>query len=148
MQIRIGYELVYLCAQVTPMIVTLNVHYSRVSDLVMPDILRTNPSVPMSLYRDGFGNWCTRIVAPAGSIRLTADALINDSGEPEATALDARQHSVETLPEETLVFLLGSRYCDTDVLSEFAWSQFGSTAPGWARVQTICDFVNRHIEFG
>ena len=148
MQIRIGYELVYRCAQVTPMILTLNVHYSRVSDLITPDTLHTAPSVPMSLYRDGFGNWCTRLVAPAGAIQLTADTLINDSGEPEATALGAQQHTVEQLPEETLVFLLGSRYCDTDILSEFAWSQFGSTPLGWGRVQAVCDFVNRHIEFG
>lgn len=148
MQIRIGYELVYRCAQATPMILTLNVHYSRVSDLITPDTLHTAPSVPMSLYRDGFGNWCTRLVAPAGAIQLTADTLINDSGEPEATALGAQQHTVEQLPEETLVFLLGSRYCDTDILSEFAWSQFGSAPLGWARVQAVCDFVNRHIEFG
>jgi transglutaminase-like putative cysteine protease len=148
MQIRIGYELVYGCAQVTPMILTLNVHYSRVSDLVRPDNLRCAPAVPMSLYRDGFGNLCTRIVAPAGRIVLTTDTLINDTGEPEATKLAAGQHNVEALPEETLVFLLGSRYCDTDVLSELAWSQFGNTTPGWARVQAVCDFVNRHIEFG
>lgn len=148
MQIRIGYELVYRCAQVTPMILTLNVHYSRVSDLLRPDRLRCAPAVPMSLYRDGFGNLCTRIVAPAGRIVLAADTVINDSGEPEATMFEARQHDVETLPEETLVFLLGSRYCDTDVLSELAWGQFGSTPPGWPRVQAICDFVNRHIEFG
>jgi transglutaminase-like putative cysteine protease len=148
MQIRIGYELVYQCAQVTPMILNLNVHYSRVSDLVTPDTLHTVPAVPMSVYRDGFANWCTRIVAPAGRILLTADTLINDSGVPEPTAFAAVQHNVEALAEETLVFLLGSRYCDTDVLAEFAWSQFGSTAPGWARVQAVCDFVNGHIEFG
>ena len=148
MQIRIGYELVYQCAQPTPMILSLNVHSSRVSDLVTPDRLSTTPAVPMTPYRDGFGNWCTRIVAPAGPLGVTADTLINDSGKPEATALEALQHSVETLPEETLVFLLGSRYCETDVLSEFAWRQFGSTPLGWARVQAVCDFVHQHIEFG
>ena len=55
---------------------------------------------------------------------------------------------MEDLPEETLVFLLGSRYCETDRLSEIAWSLFGSTPPGWARVQAICDFVHDHIKFG
>lgn len=79
MQIRIGYELIYQCAQPTPMILNLNVHYSRASDLRQPDTLRTDPSVPMSMYRDGFGNWCTRIVAPSGRIQITADAVINDS---------------------------------------------------------------------
>jgi transglutaminase-like putative cysteine protease len=148
MQIRLGYELIYRCAHVTPMILTLNVHYSRVSDLVRPDTLRTDPVVPMSLYRDGFGNWCTRIVAPAGLIKLTTDTVINDPGTPEGTAPEARQHAVEALPEETLVYLLGSRYCDTDLLTELAWAQFGNCPLGWARVQAICDFVHRHIEFG
>ncbi|HEY4211344.1 MAG TPA: transglutaminase family protein [Steroidobacteraceae bacterium] len=148
MQIRIGYELIYRCAQVTPMILNLNVHYSRVSDLVRPDTLCTDPAVPMSMYRDSFGNWCTRIVAPPGRIRLSTDALINDSGKVEPTVLEAPQHPVEALPEAALVYLLGSRYCDTDLLTEFAWGQFGSQPLGWSRVQAVCDFVHGHIEFG
>ena len=148
MHIQIGYELIYQCAQPTPMILNLNVHYSRASDLLQPDALRTEPRVPMSLYRDGFGNWCTRIVAPSGRVRITADASIYDSGEPDPVAFEARQHTVETLPEEALVYLLGSRYCDTDLLTEFAWQQFGHCPLGWARVQAICDFVHRHVEFG
>ncbi len=147
-KIRVGYELIFQCAQVTPMILNLNVHYSRASDLQQPDILRTEPRVPMSMYRDGFGNWCTRVLAPPGRILLTADALISDSGEPDPIVPYARQHAVESLPEETLVYLLGSRYCDTDFLSAFAWQQFGHVSLGWPRVQAICDFVHRHLEFG
>lgn len=148
MQIRIGYEVIYQCAQATPMILNLNVHYTRASDLLIRDILQTEPNVPMSMYRDGFGNWCTRIVAPPGRIRLTADALIRDSGEPEPVVSFAQQHSIESLPEETLVYLLGSRYCDTDFLSDFAWQQFGNTPLGWPRVQAVCDYVHSNIEFG
>jgi transglutaminase-like putative cysteine protease len=147
MQIHLGYELSYECAQATPMILNLNVHYSRVSDLVRADTLHTQPSVAMTQYRDGFGNWCTRIVAPPGLIRLTADGLINDSGLAEPTAPEAQQHAVQTLPEESLVYLLGSRYCDTDLLSELAWKQFGQSPPGWARVQAVCDFVHQHVRF-
>ncbi|MGD9727239.1 MAG: transglutaminase family protein, partial [Nitrospiraceae bacterium] len=76
MQIRLGYDIVYQCVQPTPMIITLNVHYTRASDLVHPDQMHTDPWVPMNMYRDGFGNWCTRLVAPAGRIRLSADAVI------------------------------------------------------------------------
>jgi len=148
MQIRIGYELNYDLPQPTPMILTLNVHYSRVSDLVGPDQMKTTPAVPTSAYRDGFGNWCTRVVAPAGNFRVTADAVINDSGAREPVVHGAVQHRVEQLPEEALVFLLGSRYCETDKLSPFAWERFGSTPLGWQRVQAICDFVHQHIEFG
>jgi transglutaminase-like putative cysteine protease len=148
MQIRLGYELVYECPKPTPMVLTLNVHYSRVSDLVIADHIITNPPIPITAYRDGFGNWCSRIVAPQGSIRVSTDALIKDSGEPDAIDPDAPQHAVEDLPADTLVFLLGSRYCETDRLSETAWSLFEKTAPGWQRVKAICDFVHDHLTFG
>ena len=148
MQIRFGYELLFRCPQPTPMILTLHAHYTRSSDLVRRDDMLTDPCVPLTLYRDGFGNWCTRLVAPAGQIRVTTDALIRDSGARDPVVPDAPQLPVESLPEEVLVYLLGSRYCDTDNLSAIAWSLFGTGAPGWKRVQAICDFVNRHITFG
>jgi len=148
MQIRVGYELIYECPQPTPMILTLNVHYSRASDLVVPDYLTTDPSLPISAYRDGFGNWCARIVAPAGRIRIASTAIVRDTGQPDPVAPEAWQHMVQTLPEETLVFLLGSRYCETDRLSQIAWDRFGHAPLGWARVQAICDFVHSHIVFG
>jgi transglutaminase-like putative cysteine protease len=148
MQIRVGYELVYHCPQPTPMIVTLNIHYSRVSDLVIPDHLSLTPSIPITAYRDSFGNWCTRLVAPSGRLRLSADALVNDSGHPDVLVPDAPQHAVQDLPEESLIFLLGSRYCETDLLSGIAWQLFATAPLGWGRVQAICDFVHRHIEFG
>jgi transglutaminase-like putative cysteine protease len=148
MHIRVGYELVYDCPQPTPMILTLNVHYSRASDLVTPDYLTTDPSVPITAYRDGFGNWCTRIVAPAGRIRIASSAVLRDSGAPDEVAPSAPQHLIPDLPDETLVFLLGSRYCETDQLSQTAWNLFGTAPAGWGRVQAICDFVHNHIEFG
>ena len=148
MQIRVGYDLLYRCQQPTPMILNLNIHYTRAADLLRADNIVTAPWVPLVLYRDGFGNWCTRLVAPAGLFRLTADALIQDRGLPDRVAPNAWQQPVESLPEETLVYLLASRYCDTENLSELAWQLFGGTVPGWPRVQAVCDFVHRHIEFG
>ena len=148
MQIRVGYELIYDCPQPTPMILTLNIHFTRVSDIVVPDHLVTSPSIPITGYRDGFGNWCSRIVAPPGQIRLSTDAIVNDTGRPDEVAAAAQQIPVQNLPEETLLFLLGSRYCETDRLSEAAWELFGNSPPGWARVQAICDFVHNHIVFG
>ncbi len=102
----------------------------------------------MSMYRDNFGNWCTRIVAPAGRIQLSANGVVRDSGIPDPVALNAWETPVQSLPEETLVYLLGSRYCDTDLLAKFAWQQFGSVAPGWSRVQAISEFVHRRLKFG
>jgi transglutaminase-like putative cysteine protease len=148
MQIRVGYELIYDCPQPTPMILTLNIHYTRISDIVVPDHLITDPPVPIDAYRDGFGNWCSRIVAPSGQIRISADAVVRDTGAPDVIAPSAQQIPVPDLPDETLVFLLGSRYCETDQLSEAAWDLFGNTPAGWERVQAICDFVHNHIAFG
>lgn len=148
MQIRVGYELIYDFPKPTPLILTLNVHYSRASDLMQPDHLITMPSVPVTAYRDSFGNWCSRLVAPQGRMRMTADAVVRDSGLPEIVVPNAWQHEVQDLPAETLVYLLGSRYCETDRLSQIAWGLFGNAPLGWARVQTICDFVHKHIKFG
>jgi transglutaminase-like putative cysteine protease len=148
MQIRVGFDMSFDCPQPTPMIFTLNVHFTRVSDLVGRDDLVFEPSVPIAAYRDGFGNWCTRIVAPAGRLHVRADALVNDSGKADPVVPHAQQVPVQDLPEDTLVFLLGSRYCETDRLSATAWELFGQTPGGWARVQAICDYVHRHIKFG
>ena len=130
MLIRLGYELVYDCPQPTPMLLTLNVHYTRISDMVVPDHLVTSPPIPIRAYRDGFGNWCNRIVAPAGRTRLSANGIVKDTGEPDRVVIQAQQLAVEVLPDEALVFLLGSRYCETDRLSEIAWSLFGKARSG------------------
>jgi transglutaminase-like putative cysteine protease len=148
MQIRVGFEMIYDCPQPTPMIFNLHVHYTRVSDLVSRDDLTFDPAVPVAAYRDSFGNWCSRVVAPMGHLRVSANAVVNDSGAPDVIAPEARQLAVPDLPEETLLFLLGSRYCETDRLSETAWSLFGQAPAGWGRVQAICDFVHSHIVFG
>lgn len=148
MKIRIGYELIYDCPQPTPMLLSLSVHYSRISDLLTPDVLRADPPVPITAYRDSFGNWCSRIIAPKGLLSLSADALVHDSGRPDVVAVQARQTPVPELPDDTLLFLLGSRYCETDRLSDTAWQLFGHTPGGWGRVQAICNHVHRHIRFG
>jgi len=147
MQLRIGYELIYSFPQPTPIILVMNVHDSRASDLIVPDCLTTEPAIPITGYRDGFGNQCHRALAPAGRLRLTADGVIRDSGKPDEVVTDAWQDPVQDLPEDSLVFLLGSRYCETDLLSQAAWQLFGGTTPGYPRVHAICDYVNRHIAF-
>jgi transglutaminase-like putative cysteine protease len=148
MKIRVGYELIYDFPQPTPMIMVLGIHFTRASDVIMPDHLTIDPSVPVTPYRDGFGNWCSRITAPAGRVRLAAQGMVRDSGLPDTVAADARQNAVEDLPTDTLIYLLGSRYCETDRLTEVAWKLFEKSPPGWKRVQAICDFVHHHIAFG
>ena len=147
MQLRAGYELIYSFPQPTPIILVVNIHESRASDIVVSDALTTDPPIPIFSYRDAFGNQCKRLLAPAGRLRLAADAVVQDSGEPDEILTDAGHGTVQDLPDETLVFLLGSRYCETDLLSESAWQLFSGTAPGYPRVQAICDYVHNHIAF-
>jgi transglutaminase-like putative cysteine protease len=123
----------------------LNVHPSRRADLLAPDLVRVAPLRPLSIYSDMFGNTCCRLVAPAGELRIVTDTVVADSGLPDPVVPDAQQHAIADLPHDALIFLMGSRYCETDRLSEFAWSNFGKTPQGWARVQAIVDFVHRHI---
>jgi len=148
MQLRVGFEMIYRCAQPTPMMLALSIHPSRAVDLVRPDRLVSDPVVPTSSYLDLFGNRCSRLVAPQGRFVLSSDAVVNDSGAPDIVAPSAVQTAVEDLPEATLIYLLGSRYCETELLSDIAWQRFDSVPAGWSRVQAICDFVHRHIEFG
>ncbi len=147
MRIRVGYELVYDCPQPTPMMLMLHVHHARAPDIVIADQIATAPALPIASYRDGFGNWCTRLVAPAGRTRIASTAVLNESGMPDPVFPAARQHAVQDLPAEVLVFLLGSRYCETDQLMQTAWQLFGQSPTGWGRVQAICDFVHAHIAF-
>jgi transglutaminase-like putative cysteine protease len=148
MRIRAGYDIAFTMPQHTPMILMLTVHSSRAKDLLTEQRLLTALKIPRRDYRDTFGNVCTRIMAPPGLVEFKADFEIYDSGWPDEVVPNARQHPIEELPDDALVFLLGSRYCDTQSLSDFAWRTFGTSKPGWARVQAICDFVHNHIKFG
>lgn len=148
MKIRIGYEIVYDFPQPTPMIMILGAHHTRSSDVIQPDHLTTEPAVTITRYRDGFGNWCSRLVAPAGRMRIAGSGVVRDSGLPDVVMPSAQQHAIEDLPDDTIVYLLGSRYCETDRLSDIAWALFSKGPSGWARVQAICDYVHNHIVFG
>lgn len=145
--IHVGYEMSYLCVQPTPLLLMLNIHYSHAGAIVRPDHLTVSPAVPITAYRDGFGNWCSRLEAPAGHTRISTSAVVRSTVMPEQPVTSARQHPIGELPAETLVFLLASRYCETDLLMETAWSRFGHTPLGWGRVQAVCDFVHQHLRF-
>ncbi|CAN5254750.1 transglutaminase family protein [soil metagenome] len=148
MLIRAGYEIRYETDVATPMLAMLSIHPSRSKDLVTPHRIVAAPDVPMYDYPDVFGNTCTRITVPAGGLTLSCDFTIHDDGLPDPAAPGAEQHALEDLPDDVLVFLLGSRYCESDRLSDVAWSLFGGVTPGWARVQAIVDFTHDHIRFG
>jgi transglutaminase-like putative cysteine protease len=147
-KIRFGYELAYYSPQATPMVLMLNAAPSASQRLLVPDAMQTDPVVPLVTYQDTFGNLCTRLEAPAGTIRFSADGLLEDSGTPEPTAWDSGETPIACLPHDALMYLLPSRYCESDLLAPEALRLFGHLQPGWSRVQAICDFVNQHVAFG
>jgi transglutaminase-like putative cysteine protease len=148
MLIRAGYDIRLEAAAPTPMLAMLSIHPTRNKDLVTPHRIVTTPEVPLYDYVDAFGNTCSRMTIPAGGLTLSCDFTVADDGHPDPVAPDAIQHAVEDLPDDILIYLLGSRYCETDRLADTAWSLFSGTAPGWSRVQAIVEFVHHHIEFG
>jgi transglutaminase-like putative cysteine protease len=147
MLIRFGYDFTVQCQQDTPMICLVTLRDERRADLRSPESVILTPQVPSSLYHDLFGNTCRRFVAPAGTFRIWGDGTIADSGLHDPVDLGAHETPIAQLPDDTLLYLLGSRYCETDRLSQFAWDKFGNVTPGWTRVQTICDYVHNHIRF-
>ncbi|MDH3028286.1 transglutaminase-like domain-containing protein [Methylobacterium fujisawaense] len=147
MHIRTGFSIAFDTFGPTPMNLLLNVRPELRRDLVTPEVITFDPPVAARQHVDAFGNVCTRLVAPGGRITMTADFTIADSGRPDDQAPDARQIAVQDLPDDVLTFLLGSRYCDTDKLSQTAWSLFGATPEGWARVQAIVDFAHNRLRF-
>ena len=146
MEIRAGYDIAFQCFQDTPMTLMLSIEPDRVKDLISEHSIEFSPNVASRDYVDMFGNTCTRIIAPPGLIEIRNDFLISDSGLPDEVAPDARQLEVGDLPDDVLVYLLGSRYCDTQKLSDLAWSLFGRHHAGLAaragdlRLRASADF--------
>ena len=148
LRIRAGYDIAFKCIQDVPMVLMLTVHPSRHPDIVTGHAIRVSPNVRTRDYADVFGNICTRLVAPAGLIEIRTEFVIEDSGLPDAVVPQAAQVPLDELPDDALMYLLGSRYCDTQQLADLAWSKFGHINGGWHRVQSICDYVHDRIQFG
>jgi transglutaminase-like putative cysteine protease len=147
MKIRAGFNLGYECTQPTPMLLALNIHPSRRVDLLSEQVLTFDRDIEAWNYMDGFGNACARILAPPGLTTISTSFDIYDDGQPDIIPEHAVQHAIKDLPDDVLVYLLGSRYCDTDRLADFAWQNFGTTPTGWARVKSILDFTHDRIVF-
>lgn len=148
MLINVGYEIAFNSPQSAPMVLMLYLHPTRELTTRKPDRLQISPHLPVDEYYDLYGNRCGRIVAPAGRIVFRNEAQVEDCGLPDLQVPHATQAQVQDLPQETLLYLLASRYCEVDSeLKDVAWSLFGQLPPGWPRVQAITDFVHRHIRF-
>lgn len=148
MLLRIGFEIGFQIPAPIAMVGTFHVHPSRIADLRAPDDIHISPQTPHTVYLDGFGNRCSRVRAPAGDIRIGCSTVIEDSGQPDPVVPHARAYPVWDLPDETLSYLLNSRYCEVDRLSQIAVDLFGNSAPGWPTVAAICDWIHSKVSFG
>jgi transglutaminase-like putative cysteine protease len=146
-EIRVGFDILCQCPEATPVVAMLHIHPERRNDLLGQESLEFGSLEPVTRYLDTFGNICSRIVAPAGPLSLRGEAIVHDTGKPDPVVPWAEEIPVARLPDDVLRYLAGSRYCETDELATLAWNTFGHLAPGWSRVQAICDFVHNHIEF-
>ena len=157
MLIKIGFELVFDLPAPASMMLMLHAHPEKVPVLQRPErrIVEAGEGggaggsdVPVTHFTDAFGNHAARIAAPAGKLRLTYDNVAVDSGLHEPKIDGARLHPVEELPDDALQFLLASRYCEVDRLSQMAWDLFGKTPFSWERVQAVMDWAHGHVTFG
>lgn len=148
MFIRVGFEIAFTFPEPTALVLMLNLHPSVVSSLRSPELLKISPYVPISTYTDLYGNRCSRVFVPAGRIVFSNDAIVENNGLTDFLGLGARQYSPQDLPDDVLLFLLASRYCEVDsVLKDTAWSLFGKQPAGWPLVQSICNYVQKQIRF-
>ncbi|MDB5738640.1 MAG: transglutaminase [Sphingomonas bacterium] len=147
MLIRAGYDIAFETVKPVPLLANLSIHSSRNKDLRTAQRIMTTPDVPIYDYVDSFGNVCTRLTIPAGGITISTGFVIEDPFEPDLVEPGASFIPVEDLPDDVLLYLLGSRYCETDRLSDVAWSLFGGIAPGWQLVQAIATYTHERIRF-
>jgi transglutaminase-like putative cysteine protease len=155
MHIRIGYDMTFRTASAVPMNLALYTHPSREPDLLYPDLIHVEDAagreLPVTVFRDCYGNKVGRIMAPGGPLRVWSGNTIRDSGQPDPvpqTEAEGRQWDVQDLPPETLQFLSPSRYCEVDLLQDKAWQLFGHLPPGWRRAKAVVDWVHDHVTFG
>lgn len=147
MLIRYGYEMELCFPQPTSLVCLLTRADPRSGELSAVEKFSVQPQLTSRIYDDVYGNHCRRIDAPTGALTLRSDATIQVDGLIDPADWSAEEVPVHALPDDTLLYLLGSRYCQTDLLSQFAWDRFGAVSPGWSRVQAICDYVHNHISF-
>lgn len=147
MLIKAGYEFVFQVETPSLMLLMVALHPERDHSVRWHSGMVVEPYSPFEEFIDIYGNRCRRLFASPGRLRLWDDMVVEDSGQPDPVVPWARQQSAQELPSETLLFLLGSRYCEVDRLTEVAWSLFAGAPEGWGRVQAVCNWVSANIRF-
>ncbi|HSH61638.1 MAG TPA: transglutaminase family protein [Acidimicrobiales bacterium] len=146
MRLRVGCEFTFESIGPTPSVWQVR---ARPDDehRILSEELEVPAGASSTSYRDGYGNVCDRLVLGEGSNRVRYDATLEVKDTPDEVDPGTPQVPVEDLPDDTLLFLLPSRFCLSDVLHGRAWELFGDGPAGAAKVQAVCDWVHDHIEY-
>ena len=148
MFIKVDFEIAFTFPESTQVVLMLRLHPSRDRSVLRQERLEVDPPVPISDYLDTYGNRCGRVFVPAGRVVFRNEAVVEDDGLPDPQDFSAYQHRVQELPNDAILFLLPSRYCEVDSeLKDFAWATFGHRPAGWPLVQAVCEFVHHHLRF-
>jgi transglutaminase-like putative cysteine protease len=147
MQIRYGFDLALELAHPATILAMMDVHTDFRHCITEETELELSPAMEARRFVDGYGNIITRLSAPAGSMSVRLKGVFRSEGREDVVDEGTEIAAPSDLPPATLPFLLPSRYCETDLLSDFAWANFGAVGSGWTRVQAICDFVHQRLRF-
>ena len=146
MRLRVGCELNYEVPHEAPLIIKVKLRDSRYHTTVKERV-ELEPHVDMHEFRDEFGNYTWRLMAPQGAFRLRYDALADVPDEPDPVLPSLQKQLVQELPDDLLRYTLPSRYCQSDLFNNDAWEMFGDVSPGWEQVQAVCDWLHENISY-
>ena len=148
MRLRLGCRFEHEASSPTAAVVLVEPHFEAAGGIVA-ERWSSEPAVEATSFVDLYGNRCRRLLLPEGVSTFSYDALVTVAPDPDPVpGPDDVQHRVEALPDELLHWLLASRLCESDTMSDRAWKLFGSTAPGVERVQAVCDWIHGNVAYG
>ena len=144
--IRIGFELSYEAVDPTPITLLIQPKLEPWQRMEMEQ-LSFDPQVNVEEFEDIHGNIAHRFILPVGRSNIRQDAMVTLPCMPENHIDGGEPIPVGELPIALLRYTLPSRYCDSDRLMDFAFAKFGQLQHGFVRVQAICDWVHRNIQY-
>jgi transglutaminase-like putative cysteine protease len=147
MQIRYGFDVALDLAQPATIFAMMDVHSDLRRCIAEETELEVAPTIATERFVDDSGNIVRRLSAPAGPVSLSLQGVFRSDRPEDEVDSAAEAIAAPDLRPDALPFLRPSRYCETDLLADFAWANFGAISGGWARVQAICDFVHQRLKF-
>ena len=142
--LRACCTLLFDVVQSTPMTFMLRPR-SNPSQRVVREEYRVSPAVEITEIVDALGNLAQRLVAPAGEFELSTSV--------EAEIRTATQNPsvggfvpVPDLPDDVLLYLLPSRYCESDRFGDMATEIVHGCQAGYAQAEAISKWVRSNVK--